>query len=43
MITDLDEKSRNDMISYRLEKCEATLKEADYLIAGGYYSTAVSL
>lgn len=42
MNQDFDEKSRRDMISYRLEKSHETLKEADYLIAGGYYSTAVS-
>ena len=42
MNQEFDEKSRRDMISYRLEKSHETLKEADYLIAGGYYSTAVS-
>ncbi|MDE6578839.1 MAG: HEPN domain-containing protein [Muribaculaceae bacterium] len=42
MTADLDEKSRNEMIVYRLEKCDEALKEADYLIAGGFYSTAVN-
>ena len=42
MTVDLDEKSRNDMVVYRLEKCDEALREADYLIAGGFYSTAVS-
>ena len=42
MNQELDEKSRNDMIEYRLEKSKETLKEADYLIAGGYFSTAVN-
>ena len=42
MTQELDEKSRAEMIEYRLEKSKETLQEADYLIAGGYYSTAVS-
>ena len=42
MNQELDEKSRNDMIEYRLEKSKETLKEADYLIGGGYFSTAVN-
>lgn len=38
----LDDSSRDAMISYRLERSEETLREADYLIAGGYYSTAIN-
>ncbi|MDE6028170.1 MAG: HEPN domain-containing protein [Muribaculaceae bacterium] len=42
MTQELDGKSRAEMIEYRLDKSKETLQEADYLIAGGYYSTAVS-
>lgn len=42
MKNELDAVPREDLILYRLEKSHATLQEADYLIAGGYYSTAVS-
>lgn len=38
----LDDSSRTAMITYRLERSEETLREADYLIKGGYYSTAIN-
>ena len=42
MISELYDKSREDMIVYRLERSRETLKEADYLISGRYFSTAVN-
>ena len=38
----LDDKSRNDLVAYRLMRCKETLDEVDYLINGHFYSAAVS-
>lgn len=38
----LSDEDRAAVVAYRLERAEATLKEADYNTAGGYYNAAVN-
>lgn len=42
MKTELDDKSRKDLVAYRLQRCRETLQEVDYLIEGKFYNAAVS-
>lgn len=37
-----DDKSRSDLVAYRLQRCKETLREVDYLIDGEFYNAAVS-
>lgn len=38
----LDDKSRANLVNYRIEKAFETLKEADYNAIGEYYNIAVN-
>ena len=42
MKQELDDKSRLELVNYRMARAKETLKEADLLCANGYYNTAVS-
>lgn len=42
MTETLDPQSRRDLVNYRLGRASATLKEADYIAAGGYYNAAMN-
>lgn len=42
MRQELDDATRASIVEYRLERCREALKEVDYLVEGGYYSSAVS-
>ena len=38
----LDDKTRKDIVTYRLSRSHNALEEVDYLVKGEYYSSAVS-
>ena len=38
----LDDKSRADLVAYRIQRAHETLCEVDYLLQGGFYNAAVS-
>lgn len=38
----LDDLTRKDIVAYRLSRSHNALKEVDYLVKGGFYSSAVS-
>lgn len=42
MNTELSQEDRESLISYRMERAYATLKEAAYNAAGNYFNTAVN-
>ncbi len=42
MKSTLDNKSRNDLISYRIQRALETLEEAEYNAAGNYFNAAVN-
>lgn len=42
MMAQMDKGSINDLITYRLQRAKATLMEADYNGAGGYFNAAVN-
>lgn len=38
----LDEQSRNELVKYRLERAEETLREADLLAGEGFYNATIN-
>lgn len=42
MKQELDDNTRAAVVEYRVEKSKETLREVEYLIDGGFYSSAVS-
>lgn len=42
MTVKLNDSSRNDLVSYRIERAHETLREVDYLLKGEFYNAAVS-
>lgn len=42
MKSTLDNKSRNDLLSYRIQRALETLEEAEYNAAGNYFNAAVN-
>lgn len=42
MIDKLDQESRKELIRYKIDKSQDTLKEADLLASGGFYNAAVN-
>lgn len=42
MRQELDDNTRSTIIEYRLSRCKEALDEVDYLVKGGFYSSAVS-
>ena len=42
MKTQLDDKSRKDLVEYRLNRSKEALNEVDYLIEGHYFNAAIS-
>ncbi len=42
MKQELDDKTRVSIVEYRLSRCQDALREVEYLVKGGFYSSAVS-
>lgn len=42
MKQELDDNTRASIVEYRLSRCKDAIREVEYLVAGGFYSSAVS-